>query len=564
MPTVERRQQHRFITWLDRRGIWLILLIAGVCYALSFNPRLSGTDDATYLVTAQALAAGEGFCKANLAGCPPETYYPHGFPLILAPFVAVLPGWPYNVPLLVLIPMAFALLSLPVVYHLLKRQLDVFPLPLVITLALAVNYVGTWFTFTLMAETLYTFVSVAALLALDRAENSIKPLRYYALAGMLIGSVALVRSVGFALLGSAVFYLLLRRQWKYAAIVLALATVFVGPVLLRGYLVTHSPTWAPYRGVFINSYLDTFLQKHWQDTTLGQATLADLGQRLLVNVKGHATGTLPKLFFPTLESPRLHRFLQPLHLNWVVPTFSWLVAGAVVAGFGLRLRQRLRPLDLYVLFYLGMILLPGWYTFRNLVPILAFTYLYVAWFLRSIPKAIAALFRGRRLAAHLGLALPVMFVLLSALSNSLSMVGTNFVMGVRYRASGFQYVEAPSFVEACHWIGEDTQPDDLVVYCSSEKMFLCSGRQAPPSLSTMPVSLNARDHAAVIQSVYQEADFVLVTTTDVVDPPLTNSEPIAWESTYFLHPILEQDTESFALRYETTQSPAVRIYQVLR
>jgi hypothetical protein len=172
--------------------------------------------------------------------------------------------------------------------------------------------------------------------------------------------------------------------------------------------------------------------------------------------------------------------------------------------------------------------------------------------------------RPRHLSAGLGLALPVSFLLLSVVSNSLSMVGTNFEMGALYRASSLPYVEDPSFFEACGWIRSHTQPGELVVYGSSEKMFLCSGRKAPPALSTMPVSLGARDHDSVVRAVYHEADYVVVTMSDVVDPPLTDSEPVDYQSTAFLHPVLEQDPGTFVLRYETAQTPTIRIYQILR
>jgi hypothetical protein len=553
----------KLLAWLERHGIWLVLAIAGVCYALSFNPRLSGTDMAVYLVTAKALAAGEGFCKANLAGCPPEVYYPPGFPLILAPFVALLPEWPQNIPWLTLVPMACALLSLPLIHRLLKRELDAFPLPLLITLAVAVSYVGTWFTFTLMSETLYILVSVAALLALDQAEAAEKPQRHYLLAGLLAGFLALVRSVGLALLAGAVGYLLLRRKWKEAAIVLVPAAVLVVPVLARSYLVTHSPAWEPYRGVFIVTYLDTLLYKHWQDTALGPATLADLARRWPTNIEGHATVSLPMLLFPTVQSPRLQNLLEPLGLTWAIPAFKGCAAGMVLAGFALRLR-RPRPLDLYVLLYVGIILLPGWYTYRNLVPIQAFLYLYAVVFLRALGGAVARASRRPQVAGRLGLILPVLFLFFSTSSNLLSMVGTNVEGGARYQASGFPYVEDASFFEACAWVRQHTGPEDLVVSRSSEKMYLCSGRRAPPSLSTMPLSLNGREHAAVVEAVYREADFVVIKSDDVVDPPLTDSEPVDFETMYFLQPVLERDARSFALRYETGQQPAIRIYQVLR
>lgn len=551
---------------VERWGLLAILLIAAISYYFAFSPRLPDTDSAVYLVTAKALASGQGYCRANLVGCPPETYYPPGFPLLLAPLMAFLPHWPQNIPWVMLAPLACALLALPITYVLLRQLSGTVMLSLLITLAIAVNYVGTWFTFVPMTETLYTLYSMLGLSILLRAKDDKHDARYLVLGGLLAGLTFWVRSVGLALYGAAVVFLVLKRRWRAALIVAAAGLPWIAILLVRTALVSNSPEWSQYRGILINSYLDTFLQKHWQDTTLGRATFADLAQRVLVNIRGHAAETLPKLLFPTLESPRLTKPLAALGLAWLIPLFSWAVAGLAASGLLLRLRRCLHRedsvIEWYVLFYMATILLPGWYTFRNIVPILAFIYFYVAWALIWLGRKLAS----ARVAGKTPIAtslLPALFVLASLGSNLLSQVSTNFGAGAAYRAGRYPYVEDASFIEMCDWVRTQTPPEALFASSSSDKLYLCSGRRTPPALSTMPVSLNARDHDAVAQAIYKEADYVIINTEDRPQP-LTASEPLGWNSTHFLHVYVYNDAIHFVLRYETSTVPLLQIYEVRR
>jgi hypothetical protein len=54
-------------------------------------------DDGIYLLTAQALAEGQGFTYASLPGSPPAIHYPPLWPLTLAGLVLVTPPFPDNV-----------------------------------------------------------------------------------------------------------------------------------------------------------------------------------------------------------------------------------------------------------------------------------------------------------------------------------------------------------------------------------------------------------------------------------------------------------------------------------
>ena len=71
--------------------IWIlcIMLLASAFYLLNFNSFRVGSyqDDARYIIVAKALSSGHGFSLINFPGNVPETNYPPGFPLLLAPLI---------------------------------------------------------------------------------------------------------------------------------------------------------------------------------------------------------------------------------------------------------------------------------------------------------------------------------------------------------------------------------------------------------------------------------------------------------------------------------------------
>src|SRR5580700_10867791 len=63
-------------------------------------------DDATYIVTAKAIAEGHGYRIISSPDAPPQTKYPPIFPALLACVWVIVPDFPENAVALKLIPLA--------------------------------------------------------------------------------------------------------------------------------------------------------------------------------------------------------------------------------------------------------------------------------------------------------------------------------------------------------------------------------------------------------------------------------------------------------------------------
>lgn len=104
-----------------RHVVMLLTLVSIMLYIPRLNSFQVGAymDDANYIILAQSLARGRGFSQINLVTSPPETRYPPGFPLILAPFVRLFPNTFLPLKLLSLL---FTSLSIPLLFLLLRKM----------------------------------------------------------------------------------------------------------------------------------------------------------------------------------------------------------------------------------------------------------------------------------------------------------------------------------------------------------------------------------------------------------------------------------------------------------
>jgi hypothetical protein len=99
-----------------------------------------------------------------------------------------------------------------------------------------------------LSEPLYMLLAIPTLFLAERAADDADP-RSAAAAGALIGVLALVRTVGVFLLPAALIVMLVRRRWRSAAMLLAVAMVFIVPWQLW-ISAHHSETPGPFVGKY--------------------------------------------------------------------------------------------------------------------------------------------------------------------------------------------------------------------------------------------------------------------------------------------------------------------------
>ncbi len=212
------------------RPPWLAAALAALlvlaCAIASITPDPIGVfwDDGVYLLTAKALAAGDGYRYMYLPGTPPAIHYPPIFPLVLAALLKVTPAFPANVAVLKLLNPVLLAVAVFGAARLAVRHFALAPLPSALAVAVcAVTAPVLVLTNVLLSESLFLAALVGALWLADLVVER-GGARRAAAAGLAIAGLALVRTVGGVLLPAA-FVVLWWRRRRRDALVLAACTI---------------------------------------------------------------------------------------------------------------------------------------------------------------------------------------------------------------------------------------------------------------------------------------------------------------------------------------------------
>lgn len=214
--------------WLAPAVAALVVLAVSIA-CITPDPIGVFWDDGVYLLTAKALAAGEGYRYSYLPGTPPAIHYPPVFPLLLAALLKITPAFPANVAILKLLnPLCLAVGVFGAV-RLGGRLSGAGNVPTAIAVGVcAIIAPVLVLTNVLFSESLFFAVLVVALWLSDDA-IVLGGARRAALAGLAITLLALVRTVGGILLPSALLMLAWRRRWRDAAVLGLCAVAALAP-----------------------------------------------------------------------------------------------------------------------------------------------------------------------------------------------------------------------------------------------------------------------------------------------------------------------------------------------
>ena len=231
MSVVERFRGKTIALNLARPFFVCTLICVAAVYLVLLQTPAAGTfhDDGLYLVTAKALAEGQGYRIISLPGEPPQTKYPILFPWVLSLVWRAVPSFPANLPWLRLVPLlatlAWLCLSWPLLRRLGASKIQAGAIVLLTAISPWVAFLST----ALMSETLFALLLTAGLLMMTRAcqedGTRIDPL----IAGFLFGAAVLTRIAGIAPAAAAVAVFLATRRWISAAQCLLGSAVVIAP-----------------------------------------------------------------------------------------------------------------------------------------------------------------------------------------------------------------------------------------------------------------------------------------------------------------------------------------------
>jgi hypothetical protein len=210
-----------------------VVVLAAYLIVLAFTaPNACGFfgDDATYAVTAKALAEGHGYRRIDLPGEPHQTKYPVLYPFILSLVWRAVGDYPANLPWLRVPNVLFSVGAVVLGVCYVRRNLPLGKTGMVLlaVLALSTPELRLYSYFT-MSEPLFALLATASLLLGERAiaaggRRAIKPT---VLCGVAVGLACLSRSIGLTLIAGMVIWTLCRRRFVVTAWIGSLGAVFI-------------------------------------------------------------------------------------------------------------------------------------------------------------------------------------------------------------------------------------------------------------------------------------------------------------------------------------------------
>lgn len=461
------------------------LLLNLVLCLLFFDPKPhTGGDNASYVVLAESiLRTGDGYTDHIGPGpARPHTQYPFGYPLLLAPIVAL-----FGRSFLTL--KAFSvLMSLGTVlfFALLARRLVDKKTWAVLSLAVGVNPVIVDYSHWVLSEGTFLFFSTLSLYFLIRAE-SVERERFGTLFWLAVVSLAFtahIRSIGVAFAAAGGVYYLVRRKWR-RLIVFGLAMgLLLAPWMVRNRLVGESDA----------GYGSQLLMKNPYSPELGTVSPGDMVARVWKNVVIYGSGEMGRVVFGS-ES------------GWARSgpgrALSLVASLLVLAGLGRRMRRGFGILEAYFLVYLAIVLLwpEAWSDVRFIVPVIPLLLLYLsegAGLVASLPA------RGDDIAVRAAAWTAAAVISISGAAQ-LARAPENFKMLADYahgdRYAGY-YPNWRTFFEAADWVKANT-PEDAVVTVRKPSLFhVWTGRK----VDGYPFST---DPDTVLSSVFR-TDYVII------------------------------------------------------
>jgi hypothetical protein len=431
--------------WLVPAAVVTIVLV--VAWWAS-APYLVGVfhDDGVYLLLAKAIASGQGFHYLQLPGTPAATHYPPLYPLLLALLWRVAPAFPENISLLLGVNVVCLGLAALGLYRLARRRLG-WSEEGAALVALAAMLATPMLTLAgaLLSEPLFLAALFPALLLVEETLEW-RDVPSAVLSGLAVGALMLVRTHAVALLGAALLWMLVRRDWRRAALLAGAAAVVQLPWMLW---TRSAPLVAePLRGAY-GSYGGWFVEG------LRTGGIAMVLQTVLLNLRE---------FWLLLGDRLLPGLPAPFGMVALWLAAILLFAGAVVSA------RRAPVTLLFVVLYLGIVLV---------MPYTPWRYAWGVWPLCVVFAVLGGQMMVERCrapavraAALLVLALPALAMLLTE--------------GRAYRTREWSRPGRNAAAQSVHvveWVRRNTQPGDVVLTECEEIVTLFTGRHAAPPVA---------------------------------------------------------------------------------
>ncbi len=519
---------------LSKYRLIFILALALLSATLLLNGHLvPAGDNATYMILGQSLVMGNGYRMISDPRLPEMTLYPPGYPVLLAGMLA-LTGTAHQL-LAAILPMKLLSLALylgatALAYDIFRRRSTT--LATITALLIAVNPHVLHFAAEVGTEIPYLSFSLCCIWFFERywqeADN-----------GTVIGMATLlaltfyVRSIALVMAAAFALYLLTRRRFKHALLLLVVVGVLVAPWLIRSSLL---PTTGTSVGLG-RGYFALYFSGDPYGTA--RASLSDWVARLAQNLHIYTLDIWPDVLFP-------HALSAGALLGPVGIALVGVISVLLLLGFSLEARQG-HVSEWYVALFFASCVGYLWAQSRLLVPIIPFAIYYFLVAVKFLLRRVLRL--GDQIRKH-ALALACTVLMLSALVVDTRHIQRNLRCGFGHSVATYYAGDAEwsNYLQVMNWIAQDAAQPTVVMCRKADLLYMLTGHQAleyPYSAEATELMHMVRDNR--VAYVIEDAFSWTRTTEQYLQPALQ-----AWQA---------EDPAALSLVYET-DAPRTRVWRV--
>jgi 4-amino-4-deoxy-L-arabinose transferase-like glycosyltransferase len=451
-PPANPKARKSLSDWAGQNTRVVVALCVAVnlllCLAL-FDPKLhTGGDSSSYVLLAESvLRVGDGYAQALEPG-PPQvhTQYPPGYPLMLAPVVALAGR---NFVLLKLLSVLLSAASV-LLFALYARRRSGPREWLYLAAAFAVNPLVVDYSRWILSEAPFLFVTLLALYFLHQDQPG--EMRRPFWGGLLAAAAAYyVRSVGVMLVAGASLAYLVRREWKKFFVHGVISASLTLPWLVRNKLLGGAST----------PYLDQFLLRSVYEPEAGYLSAWGMVGRFFTNVQIYSARELPRALVGSDS---------PWSVAVLIKGLAVVMCLFMLVGLVRTVRRKPEAAEIYfVLTCLAVLLFEEVVSdVRYLLPLVPLVLIYAAEGLSATVTFLRRTATPSRIPA-------IALVLLTGLGlfAQVGRIGGNADMLGRYMA-GDRYAGYPpnwrTFFEAADWVHDNT-PADAVFTVRKPRLF---------------------------------------------------------------------------------------------
>jgi len=523
MAQAEARVIHslsrKHITWAALAGLIATHIILAT---LLFDPKpFIGGDNAGYMILAESIGSGQGYRDLYLPGAPRHAQYPPLYPTLLA-IVRLFGGGLITFKILSLV---LTSASLVFIFLLARSRLDSV-VALSVVAPVALNPVLLYYSHWVLSEGLFVLLTLMALWASERMTGSWRWLGIALLAALL---AYLTRAAGLPMLAALAVALLWRRAWRRSGVVVGVILLVVGAWWIWGKLAASESA---------QMYSSNLLLVDPYRPDLGYVGPGDLVARVVNNVRLYSIEVLPESLAGVAPGGGVS----------LVAILAGLLLAALALVAWVRDVRKVRPLEIFTLFYAGLIFLwpQVWTDRRFLLPLLPVLILYGA---AGIVWCFDVLRARRPLWA-----LPVLGVLLALLTVPDHVRGIGFnqrCQGFYRQGDDLACYPPPwrAFVQVAYWVGANTTQDVIVVSRKPRLFYHFSGRRG----DVYPFTAEEGELLAFLDGL--PADYVVVGAISATEYryliPAIRSMPERFE---LVHSVGEGQAAAYVLAYRRSVS----------